>query len=47
MDQDRTPRSEPMHEQSVYTKEAKIHNGEKTVPSINGAGKNGQPQVKE
>ena len=25
------------------TKEARIYNGEKTVPSINGAGKTGQP----
>ena len=29
------------------TKEAKIHNGEKTVSSINGAGKTGQLHVKE
>ena len=31
----------------MYTKEAKIHNGEKSVPSINGAGKTGQTHVKE
>ena len=29
------------------TKEAKIHNGEKTVSSINGAGKTEQPYAKE
>ena len=28
------------------TKEAKIHNGEKTVSSISGAGKTGQQHVK-
>ena len=28
------------------TKEARIYNGEKTVSSINGAGKSGQPHVK-
>ena len=29
------------------TKEARIHNGEKTVPSIRGAGKTGQLHAKE
>jgi len=29
------------------TKEARTYNGEKTVPSISGAGKTGQPHVKE
>jgi len=29
------------------TKEARIYNGEKIVPSISGAGKTGQPHVKE
>ena len=29
------------------TKEARIHNGEKTARSISGAGKTGQPHVKE
>ena len=28
-------------------KEAKIYNGEKTISSISGAGKTGQPFVKE
>ena len=31
----------------IYDKETKIYNGEKTVSSINGAGKTGQPHVKE
>ena len=29
------------------TKEARIYNGAKTAPSINGAGKTGQQHVKE
>ena len=29
------------------TKEARIYNGEKTAPSINGSGKTGQPHGKE
>ena len=29
------------------TKEARIYNGEKTIPFTNGAGKTGQPLVKE
>ena len=29
------------------TKEAKIYNGEKTASSVSGAGKTGQPPVKE
>jgi len=29
------------------TKEARIYNGEKTTPSISGAGKTGQPHGKE
>ena len=29
------------------TKEARLHNGEKTVTSISGAGKTGQLHVKE
>ena len=28
-------------------KEARIYNGEKTIPSTSGAGKTGQPLVKE
>ena len=30
-----------------FTKEARIYNGAKTASSINGAGKTGQPHVKE
>ena len=40
------PRNKPMHLWSVNpptTKEARIHNGEKTVSSISGAGKTRQP----
>ena len=29
------------------TKEARIHNGEKTISSISGTGKTGQPHVNE
>ena len=29
------------------TKEARIYNGEKTAPSISGAGETGEPHVKE
>jgi len=29
------------------TKEARIYNGETTAPSISGAGKTGQPHIKE
>ena len=32
---------------SYMTKEARIHNGERTVCSISGAGKSGQPHGKE
>ena len=32
---------------SSLTKEARIYNGEKTVSLTNGAGKTGQPLVKE
>jgi len=32
---------------SSLTKEAKIYNGEKTIFSTSGAGKTGQPSVKE
>ena len=36
----------PMETLSL-TKEAKIYNGEKTISLTNGAGKTGQPLVKE
>ena len=32
---------------SGYTKEARIYNGKKTISLTNGAGKTGQPLVKE
>ena len=35
------------YSQQSMTKEARIYNGEKTICSINGAGKTGQPWVKE
>ena len=49
MEQGRKPRDKPMHLQSfkAVTKEARIYNGEKKVPSISGAGKTGQLHVKE
>ena len=31
----------------ILTKEAKIHNGEKTISLTSGAGKTGQPLIKE
>ena len=33
--------------QSIYTKDAKIYNGEKTISLTSGAGKTGQPLIKE
>jgi len=49
MEQDRNPRNKPLHLWVPYflTKEARIYNGAKTAPSINGAGKTGQLNVKE
>ena len=49
VEQDREPRGKPTHIWSPYflIKEARIYNGEKTAPSISGAGKTGQPHVKE
>ena len=35
------------YEYLILTKEARIYNGEKTVSSINGAGKTGELHVKE
>ena len=46
MEQNREPRNKPTQLQSM-TKEARIDNREKTVSSISGAGKTGQPHVKE
>ena len=49
MEQNKEPRNKPIHLQSInlLTKEAKIHNGGKTVSSANGTGKVGQPQVNQ
>ena len=49
MEQDRKPRNKPMYLWVPYffTKEARIYNGAKTAPSMNGAGKTGQLHVKD
>ena len=47
MEQDIKPRNKLKHLWSPMTKEARIYNGEKTAPSVSGAGKTGQPHVKE
>ena len=47
MEQSRKPRDKSMHLWTPLTKEAKIHNGEKTISLTSGAGKNGQPLVEE
>ena len=47
MEQDEKSRNKPMHLRSPVTKEERIYTGEKTVSSISGAGKIGQPRVKE
>ena len=41
MEQNREPKNK-----STMTKEPRLHKGVKTVSSINGAGKTGQPQAK-
>ena len=52
MEQNRKPRDKSTHLWTPYltlslTKEAKIYNGEKTISLTSGAGKIGQPLVKE
>ena len=49
MEQDKKPRNKPMHLWVPYflTKEARIYNGLKTISLTSGAGKTGQPLVKE
>ena len=48
MKQNRKPRDKSTHLWKLYlTKEAKIYNGEKTISLTSGAGKTGQPAVKE
>ena len=45
MEQNRKPRDKSTH--LSLTKEARIYNGEKTISLTSGAGKTGQPFVKE
>ena len=50
MEQNREPRNKPMYLWSVnliYSKEGKIHIGEKTISSITGIGKTAQLCIKE
>ena len=48
MEQNRKPRDISTHTDTLYlTKEARIYNGEKTISLTSGAGKTGQPLVKE
>ena len=49
MEQNRKPRDKPTHVWIPYLwqKEARIYNGEKTISLTSGAGKTGQPLVKE
>ena len=49
MEQNRKPRDKSTHIWTFLslTKEARIYNGVKTIPSTSGAGKTGQPLVKE
>ena len=46
MEQNRKPRDKSTLTLS-FTKEAKIYNGEKTTCLTSGAGKTGQPSIKE
>ena len=48
MEQNRKPRDKSTHMGTLsLTKEARIYNGEKTICLTSGAGKTGQPLVKE
>ena len=49
MEQNRKPRDKSTHLMDTLslTKEARIHNGEKTISLTSGAGKTGRPLVKE
>ena len=51
MEQDREPRDKRMHFALIgilfLTKEARMYNGVKTISLTSGAGKTGQPLVKE
>ena len=44
MEQNRKPRDKFMY---LWTQEARIYNGKKTISLTSGAGKTGQPLVKE
>ena len=44
MEQNRKPRDKLTH---LWSTKARIHNGEKTVSSISGAGKTGQLHIKQ
>ena len=44
MEQNRKPRDKSTH---LWTKKARIYNGEKIISLTSGAGKTGQPLVKE
>ena len=48
MEQNRKPRDNPRtYGHLIFEKEARIYNGLKTISSTSGAGKAGQPLVKE
>ena len=48
VEQDREPKIKPTHLQSTnLTKEARIYNGEKTIPLISGTGETGLLHVNE
>ena len=47
MEQNRKPRDKSAHIWTPLTKEARIYNGVKTISLTSGAGKTGQPLVKE
>ena len=49
IEQNRKPTDKSMHLWTPYllTKEARIYNGKKTISLTSGAGKTGQPTVKE
>ena len=47
MEQNRKPRDKSTQLWTPLTKEARIYNGENTISLTSGAGKTGQPLVKE
>ena len=47
MEQNRKPRDKSMYLWTSLTKEARIYNRKKTASLTSGAGKSGQPLVKE